>query len=202
MKTYKSIKQLVVDETISNGGLPTFETLTELVKENFPNSKWQQSHYDWYKSQIKTGKIEITDLIDSSDNIEGEKVEEQEVTEFAVSIEKDLQIYLANKLNEIETGLTLIGTEYGTKAGFIDILCKDKNGKLVVIETKAGKAKDAALGQILGYIGALIESEKQENIRGILVASGFDDRVVIASKAVQNISLTKYNLSFKFEKIS
>ena len=92
MQNYSSIKQLVVDETISEGGLPTFEKLTELVKQNFPNSKWQKSHYDWYKSQIKTGKIEITDLMENTDNSEVEKVEEQAVTEFAISIEKDLQI--------------------------------------------------------------------------------------------------------------
>jgi RecB family endonuclease NucS len=202
MPNYSSIKQLVIDETISNGGLPTFERLTELVKENFPNSKWQRSHYDWYKSQIKTGKIEITDLMENTDNSEIEKVEEQAVTEFAISIEKDLQNYLSNRLNEIEPGLTLIGTEYGTAAGFIDIFCKDKNGNYVVIETKAGKAKDAALGQILGYIGALIESGIQEKIRGILVASDFDNRVLLASKAIQNISLTKYNLSFKFDTVS
>jgi RecB family endonuclease NucS len=202
MPNYSSIKQLVIDETITNGGLPTYERLTELVKENFPNSKWQKSHYDWYKSQIKTGKIEITTLLESSDNFESEKVEEQEVTEFAISIEKDLQIYLSNRLNEIEPGLTLIGTEYGTAAGFIDILCRDTNGDYVVIETKAGKAKDAALGQILGYIGALIEDGTQEKIRGILVASGFDNRIVLASKALQNISLTKYSLSFKFETVN
>ncbi len=69
MPNFGSIRQLVIDETISNGGLPDFERLTELVKENFPNSKWQKSHYDWYKSQIKTGKIEITDLIENVDNI-------------------------------------------------------------------------------------------------------------------------------------
>lgn len=202
MPNYSSIKQLVIDETITNGGLPTFEKLTELVKENFPNSKWQKSHYDWYKSQIKTGKIEITTLMENSDNIEGVKLEDQTVIEFAISIEKDLQIYLSNRLTEIEPGLTLIGTEYGTAAGFIDILCKDKNGDFVVIETKAGKAKDAALGQILGYIGALIESGTKEKIRGILVASDFDNRIIFASKAIQNISLTKYSLSFKFDTVN
>ncbi len=33
MPNYISIKQLVIDETISNGALPTLERLTELVKE-------------------------------------------------------------------------------------------------------------------------------------------------------------------------
>ena len=202
MGNYNSIKQLVIDETISNGALPTLERLTELVRENFPNSKRQESHYDWYKSQIKTGKIEITDLMGNVHSIEVDKVEEQTVTEFAISIEKDLQIYLSNRLNEIEPGLTLIGTEYGTAAGFIDILCKDGDGNYVVIETKAGKAKDAALGQILGYIGALIENGVKEKIRGILVASDFDNRIVLASKAIQNISLTKYILNFKFNTVN
>lgn len=200
MRHYNSIKQLVIDETISNGGLPSFEKLTELVEENFPNSKWQKSHYDWYKSQIKTGKIELSNLMESSD-AEVEVTEGDVVTEFAVSIEKDLQIYLSNRLVELEPGLTLVGTEYGTAAGFIDILCKDGNGDYVVIETKAGKAKDAALGQILGYIGALVEDGVNEKVRGILVASDFENRVVLASKAIGNIALKKYSLSFKFDTV-
>ncbi len=73
---------------------------------------------------------------------------------------------------------------------------------LVDIETKAGKAKDAALGQILGYIGALKASGVTENIRGILVASDFDSRLFYAAKALSNITLAKYNLSFRFDIVS
>ena len=124
------------------------------------------------------------------------------MTEFAISIEKDLQIYLSNRLTEIEEGLTLVSREYKTDAGFIDILCKDINGDYVIIETKAGKAKDAALGQILGYVGALKESGLTENIRGILVASDFDSRLLYAAKALTNITLTKYNLSFRFDNVN
>ena len=58
------------------------------------------------------------------------------------------------------------------------------------------------MGQILGYIGALKESGIKENIRGILVASDFDSRLFYAAKALENVTLTKYNLSFKFEKVS
>jgi endonuclease len=202
MRQYNSIRQLVIDQTISNGKMPPYEALTQLVLEHFPNSKWKESHYAWYRSQINTGKIELTDLVERSDSVEEEIIEEQAVTEFAISIEKDLQIYLSNRLTEIEEGLTLVSREYKTDAGFIDILCKDKNGDYVIIETKAGKAKDAALGQILGYIGALKESGVTENIRGILVASDFDSRLFYAAKALANITLTKYNLSFRFDKVS
>ena len=202
MRQYNSIRQLVIDQTISNGKMPPYETLTRLVLEHFPNSRWKESHYAWYRSQINTGKIELTDLIEKGDLVEEEIIEEQAVTEFAISIEKDLQIYLSNRLTEIEEGLTLVSREYKTEAGFIDILCKDKNSDYVIIETKAGKAKDAALGQILGYIGALKASGVTETIRGILVAADFDSRLLYAAKALTNITLTKYNLSFRFDKVS
>jgi hypothetical protein len=202
MRRYNSIKQLVIDQTISNGKMPPYETLTKLVLEHFPNSRWKESHYAWYRSQINTGKIELPDLIEKTDMAEEEIVEEQAVTDFAISIEKDLQIYLSNRLTEVEEGLTLVDKEYKTETGFIDILCKDKNGDYVIIETKAGKAKDAALGQILGYIGALKASGVTEKIRGILVASDFDARLVFAAKALEIITLTKYSLSFRFDKIN
>ena len=81
MRQYNSIRQLVIDETISNGKMPPYETLTKLVLEHFPNSRWKESHYAWYRSQINTGKIELTDLIEKNDLAEEEIIEEQAVTE-------------------------------------------------------------------------------------------------------------------------
>ncbi|EHU9474294.1 DUF91 domain-containing protein, partial [Vibrio vulnificus] len=86
--------------------------------------------------------------------------------------------------------------------GRIDILAKDKTGQLVVIELKAGKAKDSALGQLLGYIGCLSESSDTSNIRGILVASDFDKRVVFGAKAISNVKLVKYQISFNLEVVT
>ena len=51
MSGYQSIKGLVTDTYMSEGELPSYEKLTSLVKANFPNSKWQKSHYSWYESQ-------------------------------------------------------------------------------------------------------------------------------------------------------
>jgi endonuclease len=93
-----------------------------------------------------------------------------------------------------------VGLNTKRRQGRVDILAVDNEGRLVVIEIKAGKAKDGALGQILGYVGCL--SRSQENIRGILVASEFDDRVVFASKNLPNIKLISYRLNFSFDKIT
>ena len=200
MKKYTSIKQLVIDETISKGELPSLESLTNLIKENFPNSKWQKSHYDWYKSQIKTGKIGLDELLKNDFETDDILVDEN-IIEFSVSLEKDLHNYLSNRLNEIEKDLAMVGVEYGTSAGFIDILAKDSIGNYVVIELKAGKAKDSALGQLLGYMGAIIEMKNTNNVRGILVASDFDNRLIYASKATSNLRLIKYTLNFNFSSI-
>ncbi|WP_341665282.1 endonuclease NucS domain-containing protein, partial [Vibrio sp.] len=122
----------------------------------------------------------------------------------ALTLEKDLHSYLARNIQDIEDGLSIVegGIEYVLDAGRIDILAKDKTGQLVVIELKAGKAKDAALGQLLGYIGCLSESSDTSNIRGILIASDFDKRVVFGVKAISNVKLVKYQISFNLEVVT
>lgn len=197
MSKPESIKQLVIDETKKlNGEFPTKEHLAELVCRYFPGSKWKDTHFAWYKSQIKRGII----AIDEVSNIDEEETSADTNKEFSLSLERDLQSYLSLRLEEIERGLELVegGIEFKTLAGDIDILAKDSGGHFVVIELKAGKAKDSAIGQILGYIGALSESKTDENIRGILVASDFEPRLYYASKSMKNLRLVKYNLKFSF----
>ena len=82
-------------------------------------------------------------------------------------------------------GLTKIDTEYPTPLGRIDILTIDGNGLYVPIEVKLDDAGDKSIGQILGYMKA---TDAQ---RGIIVASGFSDRVNALSKDL-NIDLIPY----------
>lgn len=197
----ESIKQLVIDETKKlNGTFPAKEHLAKLVTEYFPDSKWKDTHYAWYKSQIKRGLI----VIDESKVITEEESTADTNKEFSLSLERDLQSYLSLRLDEIENGLELVenGIEFNTSAGDIDILARDIKGNLVVIELKAGKAKDSAVGQILGYMGALSETKADENIRGIIVASDFEPRLFFASKSLNNLQLVKYNLIFNFSAVS
>lgn len=198
---YKSIKQLVIEETGKlNGEFPDKAYLEKLVKANFPNSKWKDTHYAWYKSKIKHGKFD-----EDNGKLESEidKIEEVESKEFSLSLERDLQSYLSSNLDEIEEGLELVdnGIEYKTNAGLIDLLAKDKNGNYVVIELKAGKGKDAVIGQTLGYIGALSKERGIDNVRGIIVASDFEDRLKYAVSAINNLVLIKYALTFDFTSV-
>jgi len=198
MKNYRFIKELVIDVYNSEGVMPSYEKLTALVREEFPNSKWDKNHYSWYKSQIKTGQLSLANGQPHDDNEEQIEDKVEDSIEARVSIERDLHDYLSRQLTLLEENLTLHdgGVEYQTDAGRVDILAVDKQKNLVVVEIKAGRAKDSALGQLLGYMGCL--STENKGVRGILVASDFDERVVFGSRGLPNVRLVKYTLSFGF----
>jgi len=210
MNEYRTIKELVIETCISQGEFPSYEQLTALVLKHFPDSKWKNTHYRWYKSKIKTGAIEVPGFPIDED-INGGKEDDteaeiEETFEASLSLERDLHSYLAARVDKIENGLGIIenGVEYQTDAGRIDILAKDKANNFVVIELKAGKAKDSALGQLLGYMGCISTSPEFKNnlVRGILIASNFDQRVIYAARGLPNLKLVKYHLSFDFQEIT
>src|SRR5205823_13589342 len=122
--------ELVIETTMAEGEFPSYEKLTALVRQHFPSSKWQKTHWAWYKSKIKTGDISVPGLSGeafaptSSESIEAEV---EDSIEASVSLERDLHSYLATRVNEIESGLTLVenGMERQTDAGRIDLLARD-----------------------------------------------------------------------------
>ena len=209
MNEYRTIKELVIETCISEGQFPSYERLTSIVMQNFPDSKWKKAHYAWYKSKIKTGVIKVPGFSseeEGNETKENDETEIEDTIEASLSLEKDLHSYLAARIEKIEEGLSVVedGVEFQTDAGRIDILARDNNDGLVIIELKAGKAKDNALGQILGYMGCISTSNdfQKSSVRGILIASGFEQRVVYAAKALPNLKLVKYQLSFEFQEIT
>jgi RecB family endonuclease NucS len=198
---YRTIKELVIRQYESRGEMPPYEELTALVREHFPNSRWKETHYAWYKSQIKTGRIAVTTAqeVEESEDLDAEV---ERAIEARVSLERDLHEYLARNLASVEPGLRLRrdGLEFQTAAGRIDILAVDSRERPVVIEVKAGRASDSALGQLLGYVGCLAETPR--DVRGILVAFEFDDRVMYATRALPNVQLVKYAVNFRFDHVS
>ncbi len=207
MNEYSTIKELVIETCMNEDIFPSYEKLTSLVLKYFPTSKWQKTHYSWYKSKVKNGDIIVPGfetnhkVIISNDDIEKDI---EETINSRLSFERDLHSYLSMNIDEIDKDLFLFedGIEYKIDAGRIDLLAKDNQENTVVIELKAGKATDSALGQLLGYIGCLSENpEKYKNIRGVLVASDFDKRVIYAVKNLPNIKLVKYQVAFKLQEV-
>ena len=208
MSEYSTIKELVIETCMNEGTFPSYERLTSLVLKHFPTSKWQKSHYAWYKSKIKRGEISVPGFEAKSQDVNTNDETESEVQETidaSLSLERDMHSYFAMRVDEIETGLVLMenGVEHQTDAGRIDLLAKDEAGHTVVIELKAGKAKDNALGQLLGYMGCMgATSGGSTNVRGVLVASDFEPRVIYATKGLPSIKLIKYRVSFELQEIT
>lgn len=118
------------------------------------------------------------------------------------SLERDLQMALRSNIQDLETGLSIIdgGIERTVDVGRIDITAEDTEGRLVIIELKAGKASLPHIGQLLSYMGCE-NSDSNRTVRGILVANDFDSRLVAAAKAVPNVSLVTYSFHFSFHRV-
>jgi RecB family endonuclease NucS len=125
----------------------------------------------------------------------------EELAETSISLERDLEDHLVHDLDAIETGLTLLGRQMSTDVGRIDILAEDQKGVRVVIEVKAGDAKDSAIGQIARYLGWYTRKEGKP-ARGILIASGFPEGVRYAAAAIPNLTLLAYRVQFSFEQVA
>lgn len=129
--------------------------------------------------------------------------EAEEVIEAAgitFGLEKDMQKALRSNITQLEPGLKIIdgGVERKVDAGFIDILAQDSEGTVVVIELKAAASKAEAVAQILGYMGAVAEEDSLHKVRGYLIAEDHPKRVRWAAKAVPNLELRTYSVSFQF----
>jgi RecB family endonuclease NucS len=111
-------------------------------------------------------------------------------------LEHNLKHALRAKVGRLEPGLKIAAVEQtvkfgGTaKPGRIDITAKDRHGATVVIELKRGKVGRRAIGQILGYMGALMLHKK--SIRGILVAKEFSPQGIAAARPVPALQLRRY----------
>ncbi|WP_054076029.1 endonuclease NucS domain-containing protein [Comamonas testosteroni] len=125
----------------------------------------------------------------------------QDLTEYvksSLSLERDLEDQIVSHLDVLEPGLTLVSRQEISDVGRLDLLARDAEGRTVIIELKAGEAKDSSIGQIARYIGWYAQKEGKPP-RAILVASGFAEPLRWAAKAIPGLKLVTYQVQFVFE---
>ena len=83
--------------------------------------------------------------------------------------EAQMQASLARAPEVIEVGLRVLDRELPTEVGGIDLFARDRDGRLVVVELKRGKANHAAVHQLQRYVQAVTRITG-EPVRGILAA--------------------------------
>lgn len=121
-------------------------------------------------------------------------------------MEKQLEEFIIENWNESEFGksLDLIyedgllrSQQFKTDIGIIDILAKDrKNGSYVVIELKRNQTSDDTVGQILRYMGWVTENLREKNVRGIIVAGKYDEKLYYAQNMIQSVDVFLYEVQF------
>lgn len=122
-------------------------------------------------------------------------------------MEKQLEDFIIRNWDETEFGEKyelifqdgeLKSQQYSTSIGPIDILAKDKNtGSHVVIELKRDQTSDDTVGQVARYMGWVKEELNDPDVRGIIVAGSFDQRLHYAGQMVPNVDVFLYQVDFK-----
>ncbi|PZQ99276.1 MAG: DUF91 domain-containing protein [Cereibacter sphaeroides] len=161
-----------------------------------------RTHLAWYKSHLTDylrflgGNSETLATEEKFDEAAEEILEAASQT---FGLERDLQAALRQNITQLEDGLSIVdgNSERRVEAGFIDILAQDKEGCPVIIELKAGTSRPEAIAQILAYMSCAAE-EGTNRVRGILIAAEHHPRVILAAKAIPNLSLKSYRYRFEF----
>jgi len=141
---------------------------------------------------VSTDKnVEEPTIFALEEHLEDFLVKNWEYTEFG----KDYNIY--------EEDGELVGQQYPTDTGPIDILAISKDKKtLLVIELKKGRASDLVVGQCQRYMGYVKEELAEENqeVKGVIIAFEDDIKIRRALSVANNISFYTYKVIFKLEK--
>lgn len=134
----------------------------------------------------------------------------EDVSEFA--LEKHLEEFLVKNWRKTDLGKKydifeengeLVGQQYQTDTGAIDILAVSKDKKtILVIELKRGRTSDVVVGQIQRYMGYVKEelSEPTQKVRGMIIGLDADIRLKRALSVCSDIEFYRYQIDFKLIK--
>ena len=111
------------------------------------------------------------------------------------TLEDNIEANLAIVGNAIGRALSLVGRQYDTTVGPIDLLTFDKaKNQFVVIELKKGRSADRVFGQLSRYMGWVRKNLADGNpVAGVIVSQSIDDKLKAAQAAHDtDIQLVKY----------
>ena len=128
------------------------------------------------------------------------------------ALEKHLEDFLVHNWKQTELGKNydvfeedgqLVGQQYPSDTGPIDILAISKDKKaLLVVELKKGRVSDVVVGQIQRYMGYVKEvlAEPNQQVRGVIIGLEDDLKIKRALSVTNNIEFYRYQISFKLYK--
>lgn len=109
-------------------------------------------------------------------------------------IELDIENYIINNIELFEEGMTVIENQYHVKEGIMDILAKDKNDKLCIIELKNNPECDRLHRQCRDYPKHF--SRRNIPFRMIAIAPDYTKEVFEDIKSFGYVEMYKFNIEY------
>lgn len=105
-------------------------------------------------------------------------------------VEAELQMLIAARVAALRADLTLVRREYPTDIGPVDLLCRDGEGRAVVVEIKR-VGEIAGVDQLLRYQERLDRDSRLAPTRGMFVATRIKPqaRVYAESRAIECVEV-------------
>ena len=179
-----------VSEALSNsaGSIGTVSNITKYAEE---------------LDRLISGDTPLSPIISTDETIEDPSVFalEKHLEDFLVK--NWAQTFLGKEYDVYEVDGELVGQQYPTDTGPLDILAISKDGKeLLVVELKKGRASDVVVGQTQRYMGYVLEelAEEGQTVRGVIIALEDDLRLRRALQVAPNIDFYRYEVSFNLIK--
>jgi restriction system protein len=160
-------------------------------------------------AQISMYGAEIEELLGHGPRSNGTRSDPEIEDEASFRMEKHLESFLVENWSQTELGKNyeileedgeLVGQQYQTDTGPIDLLAISKDRKkLLVVELKKGRVSDAVVGQIARYMGYVKEelAEDYQSVEGVIIGLDDDQRVKRALSVFPNVRFYRYQISFK-----
>jgi hypothetical protein len=137
-------------------------------------------------------------------------VNEEIAAQNRFALEAHLEDFIERNWSKIAWGASLelyregdqTGRQFPAGTWSIDFLAVDaKASELVVIELKRGQTSDATVGQVLRYMTWVRKNlaVKDQNVRGIIVASEIDEALRYAANGLPNVSVKTYSVTFSLK---
>ncbi|SIS64837.1 endonuclease NucS domain-containing protein [Salimicrobium flavidum] len=150
------------------------------------------------------GKEDITLLLERIEEEEregtlGRKLRTEEVVQV---LERDIEEYISEHPEELEQGMKVLRRQYIFRnQRRLDLLMKDKDGELVVVEVKKGRIGRDAKQQIHHYMKQVKKEWDVAHVRGIIICAGvlpyFEEELVKAQK--DGVFVKRYGWRMDFE---
>lgn len=161
------------------GGFAPDAELELLAQESIPQTKYKSFLKDLVDNQIAEEKqIKafyvtpegewIYNYINDPNVLKGR-------IESFVKKEKQYQEYIENNLNLVDVDLVFQESQYDVDGYLFDILCRDKDGKPVIMELKYPVARRTSQWQISEYRRKYIESHGLQEARFVLISPTIDE---------------------------